>query len=140
MQDAYALCRIFKKSLNAPKVEDHNYNVQVNHTTSRNVQLYSDGRCEENMEISDYAMPPLSPYSSNNNNNLVRHGTPHCSSSRISNADTRWMQCLSSDDSFSFTNPTFSDCNPSSYQPSKVTVGTISAFMSFMLIKLKVII
>ncbi|KAK1370769.1 NAC domain-containing protein [Heracleum sosnowskyi] len=115
MQDAYALCRIFKKSLNAPKVEDHNYGVTANHGSSGNIQIYSEGRSEENMEIADYAMPPLSPYSSNNN--FVRHGAPHCSSSR-STVDTRWKQCMS-DDSFSFTNPTFSDCNPSSYQPSQ---------------------
>ncbi|KAL8109281.1 NAC domain-containing protein 86-like [Apium graveolens] len=127
MQDAYALCRIFKKSLNAPKVEDHNYNVSVNHNSSRHAPIYSEGRSEENMEISDYAMPPLSPYSSNNN--LVRHGAPHCSGSRISTADTRWMQCLS-DDSFSFTNPTFSDCNPSSYKPSKLECARMQQGLS----------
>uniref|UniRef100_A0A162B6V5 NAC domain-containing protein n=1 Tax=Daucus carota subsp. sativus TaxID=79200 RepID=A0A162B6V5_DAUCS len=114
MQDAYALCRIFKKSLVAPKVEDRNYCVTANHNSSRNIQIYSEGRGEENMDISDYAMPPLSPYTSTNN--FVRHGPPHCSSSR-STADARWMQGLS-DDSNPFTNPAFSDCNPGSYQPS----------------------
>ncbi|OIV95704.1 hypothetical protein TanjilG_01498 [Lupinus angustifolius] len=62
LQDAYALCRVFKKSLViTPKVEEHYVNVtnHVNNLTrdqSSNMELYSEGR-EEVLESSNYMMP-----------------------------------------------------------------------------------
>ncbi|KAF1895006.1 hypothetical protein Lal_00022502 [Lupinus albus] len=59
LQDAYALCRIFKKSLVAtPKVGEHYVNVtsHANHLTndpSSSIELYSEGR-EEVLESSNY--------------------------------------------------------------------------------------
>ncbi|CAL0301404.1 unnamed protein product [Lupinus luteus] len=61
-KDAYALCRVFKKSLViTPKVEEHYVNVtnHANHLTrdqSSSMELYSEGR-EEVLENSNYMMP-----------------------------------------------------------------------------------
>ncbi|GKV00245.1 hypothetical protein SLEP1_g12974 [Rubroshorea leprosula] len=62
LQDAYALCRIFKKSVTpVPKAEEMDYATraakQITSEHSSSVELYSDqGRCEDS---SDYAMAPF---------------------------------------------------------------------------------
>ncbi|OIW14138.1 hypothetical protein TanjilG_21278 [Lupinus angustifolius] len=62
LQDAYALCRIFKKSLVVtPKVGEHYVNVtsHASHLTSdpsSSIELYSEGR-EEVLENSNYIKP-----------------------------------------------------------------------------------
>ncbi|KAK7841424.1 nac domain-containing protein 45 [Quercus suber] len=60
LQDAYALCRVFKKSATGPKIGEHyaipttSYQLTSDHSSS--IELYSEGRCED-LESTDYRMP-----------------------------------------------------------------------------------
>ncbi|KAA8530719.1 hypothetical protein F0562_005347 [Nyssa sinensis] len=115
LQDAYALCRVFKKSATGPKIGDHYVAstamnpISSDHSSS--MDLYSEGRCED-LESSDYPMPldRCSP-------NMI-HG-PQLDVSGAS--DERWMQYLS-EEAFSFTNPSFPNYN-AVYPPSKVDIA-----------------
>lgn len=108
-QDAYALCRVFKKSTVIPKIGTTNQ-MSSDHSSSA-MDLYSDGRCED-MEAYDYASP------------LDSTCSPSMMYTSISGArDEKWMQYLS-DDAFSFTvAPSYSSSAPIPYPPSKVDVA-----------------
>ncbi|KAI3794397.1 hypothetical protein L1987_37028 [Smallanthus sonchifolius] len=114
LQDAYSLCRVFKKSLNAPKT-----NVGVQYAAaasdhSSSMDLYSEGgRGGEDMETCNYPTPMAS--SSSN----INHGTPYISSET---SDGRWMQYLS-EEAFAFPNPSFANCGNVSYPPTKVDIA-----------------
>ncbi|KAG8373531.1 hypothetical protein BUALT_Bualt11G0033900 [Buddleja alternifolia] len=106
LQDAYALCRIFKKSLNIPKIGDH-YVTSASDHRSPGVDIYSEGKYEE-ADNSDHPMQFAS--SSSNAINVIG-----------SSNDARWTQYLS-EEAFSFANP-YSNCAPISYPPSKVDIA-----------------
>ncbi|XP_022990012.1 NAC domain-containing protein 86-like [Cucurbita maxima] len=63
LQDAYALCRVFKKSATiAPKIEENQQYCNITSSSNQFInndqssELYSEGRCEE-PESSNYSMP-----------------------------------------------------------------------------------
>ncbi|PWA67250.1 No apical meristem (NAM) protein [Artemisia annua] len=115
LKDAYSLCRVFKKSLNAPKttVGVHYAAAVSDHSSSMDVYL-EGGRGGEDMETSNYPTP-LASSSSN-----INHGSPYMS---CETSDGRWMQYLS-EEAFSFPNPSFTNCgNVSNYPPSKVDIA-----------------
>ncbi|XP_073149791.1 NAC domain-containing protein 54-like [Henckelia pumila] len=98
LQDAYALCRIFKKSLNmGPKVTGDEYVTSASDRSSsindhhQHQQLYNSG---EDVDHNMMTGP---------------------------SSDARWMQYLS-EEAFSFPNP-YSDCSPVPYPPSKVDIA-----------------
>ncbi|KDP35715.1 hypothetical protein JCGZ_10487 [Jatropha curcas] len=115
LQDAYALCRVFKKSANIPKIGEHfastsNHQMASEHSSS--IELYSEGRCED-FESSNYHMPIDTSSPS------VANGSPlHVGDSR----DGKWKQFLS-EDAFSFSSPSFSSYNNVPYPPSKVDIA-----------------
>ncbi|XP_057994688.1 NAC domain-containing protein 54 [Hevea brasiliensis] len=119
LQDAYALCRVFKKSANIPKISEHfaSTSNQMASELSSSMELYSEGRCED-FESSNYPMPieTCSPSIANN-------GFPlHLGETR----DGTWKQYLSEDD-FSFSSPSFSGYGNVPYSPSKVDISLDSA-------------
>ncbi|KAK2986866.1 hypothetical protein RJ640_009600 [Escallonia rubra] len=111
LQDAYALCRVFKKSLNGPKVVDHYATTASDH--SSNIDIYSDGRCED-MESSDYQMQLATCSPSVN-----VHGSPQNISGT---SDGKWMQYLS-EEALSFTNTSFPNYGTVPNLPSKVDIA-----------------
>ncbi|KAK6796515.1 hypothetical protein RDI58_004216 [Solanum bulbocastanum] len=116
-QDAYALCRVFKKSLNVPKIGDHYGSDRSG--CSINDQLYTDGRGED----SDYGMMPTTTSSSS----MLLHGSPlmNVAPPAPSNDDNKWMQYLSDEANFTFNNsPSFPTNGPFPYNhPSKVDIA-----------------
>lgn len=121
LQDSYALCRIFKKSLNAPKIINHYGITASDHSNSSNIEIYS---CDDNMDnVSDHAMPFSPVYPPNN----IVHGSSHNNIvGDTSNNDARWTQYLS-EEAFSFTNPSFPDsCGAIAYPPSKVILTRVA--------------
>lgn len=138
LQDAYALCRIFKKSLNMniPKIGEHYATAASDRSSS--IDPYSDhGRICDDIESFDYAMPTAATVSDNSNNYPMATSAAsssniiHGSSSPLNTcttgtpSDSRWMQYLS-DEAFSFNNnnvPSFTNhCNVP-YPPSKVDIA-----------------
>lgn len=110
------MCRIFKKSLNAIKVVNH-YGIAASDHSSSNIEIYSDGRCEDNVESSDHPMPMSSTYPPNSfmpttstYSNLGGTSTHH---------DAKWMQYLS-EEAFSFPSPSSFQDADIPYPPSKV--------------------
>ncbi|XP_021297911.1 NAC domain-containing protein 86 [Herrania umbratica] len=114
LQDAYALCRVFKKSATGPKIGEHYLATTANQITSEHsssIELYSEGRCDES---SDFAIPldTCSP------SILDRSPIDICES-----RDVKWMQSLS-EDAFGLSNPpSFSSYGTLPYPPSKVDVA-----------------
>ncbi|KAJ8544731.1 hypothetical protein K7X08_017314 [Anisodus acutangulus] len=114
LQDAYALCRVFKKSLNAPKSGDH---YASDRSSSINDQLYTEGRYDDYDQSSDYGMPSATTSSSM----LVHgHGSPLMDVAGPS--DDKWMQYLS-DEAFTFNNPSFPSTGALPYHPYKVDIA-----------------
>ncbi|PHT89124.1 NAC domain-containing protein 53 [Capsicum annuum] len=114
LQDAYALCRVFKKSLNAPKSGDH---YASDRSSSINDQFYTEGRGDD-YESPDYGMPPSATTSSS----MLLHGSPLMHVAGPS-TDDKWMQYLS-DEAFTFNNPSFPSTNEAfPYHPSKVDIA-----------------
>ncbi|KAI3462228.1 hypothetical protein Pfo_018891 [Paulownia fortunei] len=103
LQDAYALCRVFKKSLNSPKIGDH-YVTSVSDRSS-SIDLHCEGKYDD-LDSSDYQMP-MTPSTAINVTG--------------SSSDARWSQYLS-EEAFSFNNP-YSNCAPIPYPPSKVDIA-----------------
>ncbi|XP_011096933.1 NAC domain-containing protein 45 [Sesamum indicum] len=104
LQDAYALCRVFKKSLNtSPKIGDH-YVASASDRSS-SIDLHCEGRYED-LDSSDYQMPLTSSPATNMTS---------------SSTDARWMQYLS-EEAFSFNNP-YSNSPPIPYPPSRVDIA-----------------
>nr|GMD56394.1 NAC domain-containing protein 86-like [Ipomoea batatas] len=147
LQDAYALCRVFKKSLTntGPKISDHYVSAASDRSSS--MDIYSEGRCEE-MESSNYAMaaPPSSAAASCSSMAAAAavHGSPfhHVAAAGPSTNDDKWMQYLS-DEAFSFhTPPPSSIPNYATmpYPPSKVDIALECARLQhrFMLPQLEV--
>ncbi|XVF20466.1 hypothetical protein REPUB_Repub12eG0002700 [Reevesia pubescens] len=118
LNDAYALCRVFKKSATAPKIIGDHYQsattanqIQITNELSSSLELYSEGRCEES---SDFSIPvdTCSP-------SILNRSSIDISDAR----DVKWMQSLSDDDAFGLTNPSFSSYATLPYPPSKVDVA-----------------
>ncbi|CAN4105408.1 unnamed protein product [Withania somnifera] len=112
LQDAYALCRVFKKSLNGPKSGDHYVSAR---SSSINDQLHIEERGDD-YESSDYGMPPSATTSSAK----LLHGSPLMNVAGPS--DDKWMQYLS-DEAFTFNNPSFPSNGAFPYHPSKVDIA-----------------
>ncbi|KAG9154692.1 hypothetical protein Leryth_019033 [Lithospermum erythrorhizon] len=120
LQDAYALCRVFKKSLNPPPKMEHYAPLPVaaasiDRSSSMDHHMFSEGRCEE-LESYNINMSPSAPSSSNAMNApQVDIGGQN---------DMRWMQYLS-DEAFTFPNnpsfPNYGVMPP--YHPSKVAIA-----------------
>ncbi|XP_071735367.1 NAC domain-containing protein 54-like [Rutidosis leptorrhynchoides] len=115
LQDAYSLCRVFKKSLNAPKTAIGVHYAAAASDHSSSMDLYSEGGRggDQDMETCNYQTPMAS--SSSN----INHGSPYISNET---SDGRWMQYLS-EEAFSFPNPSFNNCGHVSYPPSKVEIA-----------------
>ncbi|KAE8660818.1 NAC domain containing protein 28, putative isoform 2 [Hibiscus syriacus] len=106
LQDAYALCRVFKKTAIAPKIagEDYQHVSTSNRMAcehSLSLELYSEGRCEES---SHFSIPVDSSSSV-----LGRSSIDICNTN-----DVKWM----SQDAFGFPN-----YETLPYHPSKVDVA-----------------
>ncbi|KAG8383694.1 hypothetical protein BUALT_Bualt04G0040600 [Buddleja alternifolia] len=106
LQDAYALCRVFKKSLNCPKVVDH-YVTSGSDRSSSIDHHNSEGKCDDHiLDSSNYPM---------------QLGSSSSSTAITSNDDARWTQYLSQE-ALSLSNP-YSNSPHISYPPSKVDVA-----------------
>ncbi|XP_041007611.1 NAC domain-containing protein 86-like isoform X2 [Juglans microcarpa x Juglans regia] len=121
LQDAYALCRVFKKSTTGPKIEEQQYPpittnqlMTSEHSSSIN-DLYSEGRCED-LESSNYPMQ----YDSCSSSMLT--GSSQLDISTGTRTDGKWMQFLS-EDAFNFTPPPLPNYETVSYPPSKVDIA-----------------
>ncbi|KAI3813745.1 hypothetical protein L1987_18477 [Smallanthus sonchifolius] len=112
LQDAYSLCRVFKKSLNPPKTTitgDQYANTANDHSSC--IDLYSQRG--QDMETYNNQTPPKASGSS-----TILHGSYNLSDTN----DVKWTQYLS-EDAFTFTNPSFSNCGNLPYPPSKVDIA-----------------
>ncbi|XP_021645189.1 NAC domain-containing protein 54 isoform X2 [Hevea brasiliensis] len=115
LQDAYALCRVFKKSVNMPKIGEHfaSTSNQMASEHSSSIELYSEGRCED-YESSNYPMPIDTCSLS-----IANNGSPlHLGETR----DEKWKHFLS-EDAFTFSSPSFSSFGTVPYPPSKVDIA-----------------
>ncbi|KAK8630464.1 hypothetical protein V6N13_079256 [Hibiscus sabdariffa] len=115
LQDAYALCRVFKKTAIAPKVAGEHYqhvptSNQIACEHSSSLELYSGGGYEES---SDFTIPvdTCSP------SILGRTSIEICDANEV-----KWMQSLSQD-VFGLTNTSFPNYETLPYHPSKVDVA-----------------
>ncbi|CAA0814535.1 NAC domain containing protein 28 [Striga hermonthica] len=113
LQDAYALCRVFKKSLNVPKIGDH-YNIASASDRSSSIDIHCEGNYENDLiDSSEYPTPT----------NTI----PTCINiTGSSSNDATWSQYLSEDE-FTFTNNNnnpYSNPGPAIlYPPSKVDIA-----------------
>lgn len=115
LQDAYALCRVFKKTASGPKIGEHYATTTTNQMSSdhsSSMELYSEGRCED-LESSDYpiSLDTCSP-------SLMNGPSADINVTR----DGKWMQFLS-DEAFYFPTPSLPNYGTMSYPPSKVDVA-----------------
>ncbi|XP_022016034.1 NAC domain-containing protein 86 [Helianthus annuus] len=116
LQDAYSLCRVFKKSLNPPKATTtgDQYTSMASDRSSC-LNLYSEGRIGgEDMETSNNQTPSRASGSS-----TILHGSHNYPSDTN---DVKWTQYLS-EDAFTFSNPSFSTYGNLPYPPSKVDIA-----------------
>ncbi|KAK6927792.1 NAC domain, partial [Dillenia turbinata] len=116
MQDAYALCRVFKKTATpVPRSGEHYGNIntsQFSGDRSPSIDMYSEGRCED-INTSSYTIP-LNSCPSN-----YAHGSPLGNNNA---RDGTWLQYLT-DEALSFPNSPYQSCGNTSYLPSKVDVA-----------------
>ncbi|KAL4569177.1 hypothetical protein LXL04_024811 [Taraxacum kok-saghyz] len=122
LQDAYSLCRVFKKSLIPPKptVTGDPYNATAASDLSSCIDLYNSeggrGSGEEMETCNNYQTPSMASSSSSilhGSHNLINH----------TNHDVKWTQYLS-EDAFTFANPSFSNSvNLPNYPASKVDIA-----------------
>ncbi|KAL5218174.1 hypothetical protein ABZP36_018858 [Zizania latifolia] len=127
LQDAYALCRVFKKTAPGPKIIEH-YGVVQHHVeqpqwmTSSSVvdrsptlDMSSDGRGDD-FESSSFSFPTEAPMDSMHSGFGMQMSAPH--------EDGKWMQFLS-EDAFNATNPFFMNPVAANFSclPSKVDVA-----------------
>ncbi|GMG99549.1 hypothetical protein Nepgr_001389 [Nepenthes gracilis] len=113
LQDAYALCRVFKKSAPvSPKAEPRydfkNINQMSSDGSSSNIDIYSEGRCND-LDGSDYSIP-------------VKRSSPSITLSGSSLHDDQWMKYLA-DEEFSFPTPPLRNYGSIPYPPSQVDVA-----------------
>ncbi|CAO2833138.1 unnamed protein product [Amaranthus hypochondriacus] len=132
VQDAYALCRIFKKTPppTPPKITPHyaSYTTNMAHQLSSdqqssNVDIYSEGRCDEFNSSHDYNVPIERPCTTTNF--VGRHASSSSSSHRNNMCDGgQWLQYLNHDQQdFTFPTPSFPNCSSMPYPTSKVDVA-----------------
>ncbi|XAR58108.1 hypothetical protein NMG60_11026497 [Bertholletia excelsa] len=109
MQDAYALCRVFKKTTTGPKIAEQYIGSASNRLScsppSSNIDLYYEGR-RGNSQSYGYQMP--------------QNACSPVNSSAAS--DPNWMHYLS-EDSFSFPIPLVPNLGPNLHSPSQVDVA-----------------
>ncbi|XP_022893870.1 NAC domain-containing protein 86-like isoform X2 [Olea europaea var. sylvestris] len=110
LQEAYALCRVFKKSLNSPKIGDQY--LATDSERSSSIDMYSQGKYDD-FDSSDYPLPLGTCSSSATNAFQMNINGPD---------DGRWTQYLS-EEAFGFINNPYSQCSPTSYTPSKVDLA-----------------
>ncbi|XP_071703538.1 NAC domain-containing protein 86-like [Rutidosis leptorrhynchoides] len=119
LQDAYSLCRVFKKSLNPPKTTNTTIDqyARAKSDQSSYIDIYSEGgRGGGDTESCFYQKPQIASCSSSN----MLHGT-HINPCDTNN-DVKWTQYLL-EDAFTLPNPTFSNCGNLPYPPSKVDIA-----------------
>ncbi|KAF8407511.1 hypothetical protein HHK36_006645 [Tetracentron sinense] len=121
LQDAYALCRVFKKSATGPKTGEQYSIQQINHykmmsNNSSAIELSSDRR-GNNLVTSGYSFPSES-YSSG-----INQGSSFNSDGI---RDGQWMQYLS-EEALSSMVPPFPNYESIGYPPSKVDIALESA-------------
>ncbi|MFS7955281.1 putative transcription factor NAM family [Helianthus anomalus] len=117
LKDAYSLCRVFKKSLNAPNTNNGvNFAAAVSGNSS-SMDHYSEGGIVEDMMENCNAQAPMLSSISN-----INHGSPYASS------DGRWMQYLT-EEAYTLSNPSFTNCGNAYYPPSKADIGLECARM-----------
>lgn len=129
LQDAYALCRVIKKStVIVPKVGGQYGNItghanQITSDQSTNVELYSERR-GENLASSNYLMQmkACSPHNMVNETSLNINGTTR--------DHGNWAQFSSEDPLFSLpTTSSFTNYGAITYPPSKVDIALECARM-----------
>ncbi|KAI3950312.1 hypothetical protein MKW92_011317 [Papaver armeniacum] len=130
LQDAYALCRIFKKSALGPKTGEQqtisrsvnpNYqqwpsNHHQQHARSSTIDLSSAGRVTD-FESSGYPFP-----SETCSQNVVQGTSSSSFDFNGSSRDGKWMQYLG-DEAFGATTPAFPSHGQMPYMPSKVDIA-----------------
>uniref|UniRef100_A0A0D9VNS9 NAC domain-containing protein n=1 Tax=Leersia perrieri TaxID=77586 RepID=A0A0D9VNS9_9ORYZ len=125
LQDAYALCRVFKKTAPGPKIIEH-YGVVHHHVEqpqwmtssvdrSPTLEVSCDGRADD-FESSSFSFPTETPMESMHGGFGMQMSAPH--------EDGKWMQFLS-EDAFNTTNPFFTNPVAANFSclPSKVDVA-----------------
>ncbi|KAL5811927.1 hypothetical protein ACOSQ3_026877 [Xanthoceras sorbifolium] len=125
MQDAYALCRVFKKSATVPKIEEH-FTTTTTTSTSNHQYTSEISSSNNNYNVEMYSSENLESSSYNPNNSF---GTSFPSSSspldhinQTHDHDGKWTQFLS-DDAFTFPTPFSSNYATPPYHPSKIDVA-----------------
>lgn len=125
LQDAYALCRVFKKTAPGPKIIEH-YGVVHHHVEqpqwmtssidrSPTLDVSCDGRGDD-FESSSFSFPTETPMDSMHGGFGMQMSAPH--------EDGKWMQFLS-EDAFNATNPFLTNPVSANFSclPSKVDVA-----------------
>ncbi|XP_006649289.1 NAC domain-containing protein 86-like [Oryza brachyantha] len=125
LQDAYALCRVFKKTAPGPKIIEH-YGVVHHHAEqpqwmtsnvdrSPTLEVSFDGRGDD-FESSGFSFPTETPMDSMHGGFGMQMSAPH--------EDGKWMQFLS-EDAFNATNPFMTNPVAANFSclPSKVDVA-----------------
>ncbi|KAK9732960.1 hypothetical protein RND81_04G034400 [Saponaria officinalis] len=132
-QDAYALCRIFKKIIppSPPKIitqQQYNYQNMSQMSSdqqSSSIDIYSsEGLCNEfDNNYSDFSIPI-----ERSSNNITQHC--HGSSSSLNNLGDNnnnngghWSHYLNDQHDFSFPTSSFQNCSSISFPPSKVDIA-----------------
>lgn len=115
-QDAYALCRVFKKSAPGPKIIEHYgapYELHPQWTANDHsaTELSSDGRGDD-FGSSSY------PFQSESCSSAIIERAPY--SNAAAAVDGKWMQYLAEEAFNATNNPPFYDPSSFSYVPSKV--------------------
>lgn len=125
LQDAYALCRIFKKTAppTPPKIAtQYGYTTNMAQMSSdqqsSSIDIYSEGRCDD-FASSEYSVPIERSCSTNN----LARGHASSSSSHCNMGDGQWLQYLNDQDDFSFPTPAFQNRGSLPYPPSKVDIA-----------------
>ncbi|XP_030506735.2 NAC domain-containing protein 54 [Cannabis sativa] len=143
LQDAYALCRVFKKSAVGPKIGEQYYgstststtnhmsqnhhqilnhnnrNINMTSDHSSSIEIYSDGRCDD-FESNNYSMLP--PDTCSAPKSMMQRYRPEYHHSH------KWTNFLSNDDNFNYnfgttSTSSFQNLGGISYPPSKVDVA-----------------
>ncbi|XP_020234131.1 NAC domain-containing protein 86 [Cajanus cajan] len=127
LQDAYALCRVFKKTaVITPKVGGHYVNTpnanQITGYQSSSIELYSEGRGED-LGSSNYSMPmdTCSPHNVGNETSLTISGG--------SRDHGNWSHFSSEDPLFSLPTSSFPNFGTMTYPPSRVDIALECARM-----------
>ncbi|KAL2317312.1 hypothetical protein Fmac_031188 [Flemingia macrophylla] len=128
LQDAYALCRVFKKTaVITPKDGEHYVNVsnnsnQINSDQSSSIELYSEGRGED-LDSSNYFMPM---------DNCPPHNMGNEGSFTLNDATRdhgKWSHFSSEDPLLSLPSPSFHNFGGITYPPSRVDIALECARM-----------